>query len=68
MVVLWPAFLVACLATGVFFSLFDPLEMIVLDERLQLHALGAYTIGFLLFWLLAAMSSLLTSLLLQKVD
>lgn len=67
MVVLWPAFLMACVATGVFFSLVDPMELIVLDERVQVHMLGAYTIGFLIFWVLGAFSSWLTALLLQKI-
>jgi hypothetical protein len=66
MVVLWPAFLMSCVATGTFFSLFDPMEMIILDERIQVPMLGAYTIGFLLFWVLCACSSWLTVLLLQK--
>lgn len=68
MVVLWPAFLMACVATGVFFSLVDPMELIVLDERVHVHMLGAYTIGFLIFWLLGAFSSWLTALLLKKIS
>lgn len=67
MVVLWPAFLMACVATGVFFSLVDPMELIILDERVQLPMLGAYTLGFLCFWALGIFSSWLTVLLLRKV-
>ena len=67
MVVLWPAFLMACVGTGVFFSLIDPMELIVFDERLQVHMLGAYTIGFLMFWVLGMFSSWLTALLLRKI-
>lgn len=68
MVVLWPAFLMACVATGIFFSLVDPMELIVLDERVHVHMLGAYTIGFLIFWVLGTFSSWLTALLLQKIS
>ncbi len=68
MVVLWPAFLMACVATGVFFSMVDPMELIVLDERVQVHMLGAYTIGFLIFWALGIFSSWLTAFLLQKAS
>lgn len=68
MVVLWPAFLTACVATGVFFSLVDPMELIILDERVQVHMLGAYTIGFLLFWIFGILSSYLTALLLQRTE
>lgn len=66
MVVLWPAFLMACVATGLFFSLVDPMELIVLDHRLQMHETGVYTIGFFSFWLLGILSSGLTALLVQK--
>lgn len=66
MIVLWPAFLMACVATGLFFSLVDPLEMIVLDQRIQVHIMGVYTIGFFAFWLLGILSSSLTALLVQK--
>ncbi|MFZ6658243.1 hypothetical protein [Undibacterium sp. TJN19] len=66
MIVLWPAFLMACAATGLFFSLVDPMELIILDQRLQMHATGVYTIGFFAFWLLGILSSGLTALLVQK--
>ncbi len=67
MVVLWPAFLMACVATGLFFSLVDPMELIVLDQRVQVNILGAYTIGFFVFWILGILSSGLTALLVQKI-
>jgi hypothetical protein len=44
------------------------MELIVLDERVQVHMLGAYTIGFLIFWALGTFSSWLTALLLQKAS
>lgn len=66
MVVLWPSFLMACVATGFFFSLVDPMELIILDGRLKVHILGAYTLGFFCFWLLGVLSSGLTALLVQK--
>lgn len=67
MIVLWPAFLMACVATGLFFSLVDPMELIVLDERLKVNILGAYTIGFFIFWLLGILSSGMTALLVKKI-
>ena len=67
MVVLWPAFLMACVATGLFFSLVDPMELFILDERVHVHILGAYTIGFFVFWILGILSSGLTVSLLQKI-
>ena len=67
MIILWPAFLMACVATGLFFSLVDPMELIIFDERVKVHVLGAYTIGFFIFWMLGILSSGLTALLVQKI-
>jgi hypothetical protein len=57
--VLWLSFLTAAAATGVFFSAIDPLELRYCVEFPELGRLGAYTVGFLLFWLLTASTSLL---------
>lgn len=61
-VVLWPSFITAGMATIVFFTMFDPLDLVndwggrpAGDTRLQV-----YSIGFFLFWLLTALSCLLT--------
>ncbi len=51
---LWPSFVVAGLATGVFFSLFDPMEMHIFGEPVHVSRTAAYTLGFLGFWLVAA--------------
>lgn len=56
MLVIWPSFLAAGVAEVVFFTLFDPSDF-------EIGRLGAYTVGFFLFWLLAATSSTLTCLL-----
>jgi hypothetical protein len=63
MAVLWPSFLVAGAATGVFFSLFDPQEFWLLGEHLEISRLGAYTIGFFGFWGVGIASSALSVLL-----
>lgn len=55
--VMWPAFLVAAAACGVFFSLFDPQEFWLFGEHLEISRLGAYSIGFLGFWLVGIASS-----------
>ncbi|MDL2354830.1 MAG: hypothetical protein QFF03_06200 [Pseudomonadota bacterium] len=59
MTVLWPSFLAAALAEGVFFSLFDPEELAHLGGA-GLSAQAVYTIGFFLFWSLCALASMLT--------
>lgn len=61
--VLWPAFLMAIPAVGVFFSLVDPVELHIFGESLAISRLGAYTLGFFGFWVFGAGCSALTSLL-----
>jgi hypothetical protein len=56
--VLWPSFLVAVVATGAFFSAFDPRDLIAFDTQLDISRLGVYTIGFFIFWLITAVSGL----------
>ena len=58
--VLWASFLMAGIATGVFFSSIDPLELKYCVDFPDVSRTGAYTIGFLLFWLLTAASGLLS--------
>ena len=55
--VLWPSFITAIIASGIFFSAFDPRDLIPYNLDIDISPLGAYTIGFLLFWLLAVLSS-----------
>ncbi|MGV8892323.1 MAG: hypothetical protein ACOH2K_05165 [Burkholderiaceae bacterium] len=63
MLILWPSFLTACVASGVLFSLINPEQLILLDDRIQLSNLGIYSSGFFVFWLLGVISSGLTVLL-----
>jgi len=56
--ILWPSFLVAIVATGLFFSAFDPDDLYPFGERAELGRLGVYSIGFLLFWLVSAISGI----------
>jgi hypothetical protein len=55
--VLWPSFLVAIVANGVFFSAFDPVDLIPFNLDIDISPLAAYSIGFFLFWILAIISS-----------
>jgi hypothetical protein len=58
--ILWPSFIVAGVATGVFFTLFDPRELALFGGELGLSRLAVYSIGFFAFWIFAAASSALT--------
>ena len=54
MQVAWPAFVAAALTSGLVFSAIDPLSLQLFGHHLAATREGAYTAGFLLFWLLYA--------------
>jgi len=58
--VLWPSFLTAGVATILFFTAFDPVDLGMLLGVEQLERLEAYSIGFFLFWMLTSTSCALT--------
>lgn len=68
MSVLWPSFLVGGIAEGIFFTLFDPMDLHLFGNPVELSRTAIYTIGFFAFWLVAAVSSALTSVLLRGAD
>ncbi len=57
--ILWPSFLMAGAASAVVFALVDPLDVVFLGY-LQAGRLTVYTVGFFIFWVMAALSSALT--------
>jgi hypothetical protein len=58
--VLWPSFITSSIATGLFFTVFDPLELVTLAGSVELSRMAVYSIGFFLFWLLTSSSCALT--------
>lgn len=58
--VLWPSFLVAGIAEGVFFTVIDPQELYLFGEPVSFSRTATYSIGFLGFWVVCAASSLMT--------
>jgi hypothetical protein len=58
--VLWPSFITAGIATVLFFMAFDPEQLVAGGLLRPVSRLGAYSIGFFLFWFLTASSCLLT--------
>ena len=61
--ILWPGFVLAIPAVGIVFTLVDPADLQAFGTPLELSRLGAYTCGFLLFWVLGSASSALTCIL-----
>ena len=64
-VVLWPSFLVAALAEGLFFSLFDPRDLMLVGSHVEAPPIAVYTLGFFAFWLFCSLASLLTCYLMR---
>lgn len=64
--ILWPSFFAAGVATMVFFALIDPLQLRDMTfPHIAISRGVGYTIGFFMFWLATASSSLFTWLLLR---
>ena len=66
--VLWPSFLIAAVAEGVFFTVIDPQELYLFGEPVHYSRIATYSIGFLGFWLVCAASSLSTIFLQRPAD
>ncbi|MGV6827350.1 MAG: hypothetical protein ACWA5Q_10265 [bacterium] len=56
--VLWPSFLTAAVVTGIFFSAFDPKDLIPFNWDIDISPLGVYTMGFFFFWAITAISGI----------
>ncbi len=54
--VLWPSFVLAAVATGLFFSTFDPQQLMPFDKPTSISRLAAYSAGFFIFWVFSAVS------------
>lgn len=64
--ILWPSFFVAGVISTVFFTIVDPERLREITfPSLQLSREWGYSLGFFLFWLATASSSLFTRILLR---
>ncbi len=61
--VLWPAFMVAAAAELVFFGLVDPLDLAAYGAPVSEDRMHVYSLGFLFFWALGSVASVVTDLL-----
>jgi hypothetical protein len=57
--ILWPSFLMAGITSAVTFALIDPLDVAIFGY-IQPQREVLYAAGFFFFWLMGALSSLLT--------
>ena len=67
--ILWPSFFAAGVSTMVFFAFVDPLELrdLTFPAMPMTRGLG-YSIGFFMFWVATAASSLFTWILLRPAS
>lgn len=64
--ILWPSFLAACVATGLFFGQVDPLELDAITTPMRDFSIEAgYAIGFFFFWGICAISSVISVFLVR---
>ncbi len=68
MVILWPSFIVAGVAEGVFFTLFDPMSLSVFGSDVTWSRTAVYSVGFFAFWAVSAASSAFTCFLHRPSD
>ena len=61
--ILWPSFIVAGITEGIFFTVFDPLDLYVFGAPLDWSRTAIYSTGFFVFWAMCAASSALTCFL-----
>ena len=64
--IFWPSFIVAGIAEGIFFTIFDPMEMNVFGDPVTWSRTAVYSLGFFAFWAVTSASSALTCFL-QKI-
>lgn len=68
-VVLWVSFVAACIATMLFFAMFDPLLITeAATYPMNLSRTSSYSIGFFLFWLLTSSTGVMVAWLLSLPD
>ena len=61
--VLWPSFVVAGIAEGIFFTVVDPQELYLFGQPVEFSKIATDSMGFFGFWAVCAASSMMTCLL-----
>lgn len=66
--ILWPSFIAAGIGVGIMFTLIDPMELVVLGDRVQASRTTIYSLGFFVLWAIAAMASAMSCFLAVGVE
>ena len=64
--ILWPSFMVACIAELVFFTVIDPGTLYLFGEPVEYSMTATYSIAFFCLWAICAAAALATLLLQRK--
>lgn len=64
--ILWPSFLIAGIAEIVLFSFMAPEDMAMFGRGVEASSETIYSVGFLLLWVMCALSSALTYFILPR--
>ena len=67
-IVLWPAFMAACVLETLVFAGFDPHDINLFGLTLDTDAETVYSLAFLAFWAVSAVFGILTWILAQPAD
>jgi hypothetical protein len=55
--ILWPSFIAAGIGVGIIFTLIDPMELVVLGDRVHVSRTTVYSLGFFILWAVTALAS-----------
>ena len=66
--ILWPSFIVGGLAEALFFTAFDPRDMMLFGDPITWSREAVYSVGFFVFWAICAASSAATCFLQRPSD
>ncbi len=66
--ILWPSFIAAGIGVGFIFTLIDPMELVVLGDRVHASRTAIYSLGFFVLWTVAAIASAMSCFLATGSD
>lgn len=66
--ILWPSFIVGGIAEALFFTAFDPQDLMLFGDPIRWSREAVYSVGFFIFWAVCAASSAATCFLQRSSD
>jgi len=66
--ILWPSFIVGGIAEALFFTAFDPQDLMLFGDPISWSREAVYSVGFFIFWAVCAASSAATCFLQRSSD